>query len=122
MTTPKVLVIGLDPHRIPGPFDPAPVDAAIEAATARFRDHGIEAHDCLVGLDGTDDVPTVVTTLQSHPWDCVLIGAGIRRNEELLPLFEQLLNLVHQHAPTAKLALNQGLNDIAEATFRHLPS
>ncbi|GAB3942204.1 hypothetical protein GCM10029976_062840 [Kribbella albertanoniae] len=121
MTTPKVLVIGLDPHRIPGPFDPAPVDAAIAAADTSFRDHGIEAHNCLVGLDGTDDIPAVTAALQSHPWDCVLIGAGIRRNEELLPLFEQLLNLVHHHAPTANLALNQGLNDITESTLRHLP-
>lgn len=123
MTTPKVLVIGLDPHRIPGPWDPTPVATAIEAAATRFRDHGIEAHNCLIGLDGTDDVPTqVITALHSHSWDCILIGAGIRKNEELLPLFEQLLNLVHQHAPTTPIALNQGLNDITEATLRHLPT
>ncbi|MFC9694281.1 hypothetical protein ACFTSF_37400 [Kribbella sp. NPDC056951] len=122
MTTPKVLVIGLDPHRIPGPWDPAPVANAMDAAIDRFRDEGIESHLSLVGLDGSDDVPALITALQSQAWDCVLVGAGIRKNEELLDLFERILNLVHQHAPTAQIALNQGLHDIAEAVIRRLPS
>jgi hypothetical protein len=121
VTTPKVLIIGLDPHRIPGPWDPTPVTTALEAAVTRFRDLGIDAHNCLIGLDGIDDTQTlVVTALQAHPWDCILIGAGIRKGEDLLPLFEQILNLAHRHAPTARLALNQGLNDIVEVVQHQL--
>ncbi|MFK4083169.1 hypothetical protein ACI2LF_03605 [Kribbella sp. NPDC020789] len=120
MTQRQVLVIGLDPHRIPGPWDPTPVAVAIEAAGARFRELGIDAENCLVGLDGTDDVPALVAALGAHPWDCVLLGAGIRKNEELLPLFEQLLNLVHQHAPTARIALNRGLDDMVDAVLPHV--
>jgi hypothetical protein len=37
----RVLVIGLDPYRVPGPGDPRPVADAIEKATARFAEHGI---------------------------------------------------------------------------------
>jgi hypothetical protein len=57
---PRVLVIGLDPYRVPGPWDPAPVAEAIEAGLAKFAEHGVGVETCLVGLDGSDDVETVV--------------------------------------------------------------
>ena len=40
---PRVLVLGLDPHRVPGPWDPEPVAAAIEAGRRRFVEHGVAA-------------------------------------------------------------------------------
>ncbi len=120
MTQRQVLIVGLDPHRIPGPWDPTPVAAAIDAAAERFRELDIDAQNCLIGLDGTDDVPALIAALEAHPWDCVLLGAGIRKNEELLPLFEKLLNVIHLHAPTARIALNRGLDDMVDAVLPHL--
>ncbi len=35
--SPRVLVIGLDPYRVPGPWDPEPVAKAIEAGMAPGR-------------------------------------------------------------------------------------
>lgn len=108
---PRVLVIGLDPYRVPGPWDPEPVARGIEAGRARFVEHGVAAEFCLVGLDGSDDVEAVVTdAVSARAWDCVVVGGGVRGDLELL---ERVINLVHQHAPGAAIAFNA----TPEATF-----
>jgi hypothetical protein len=102
--TPRVLVIGLDPYRVPGPWDPKPVADGIEDGRARFIEHGVGAQFCLVGLDGSDDVETVVTaSLCAQRWECVVIGGGVRNQAEL---FERVVNLVRRHAPDAAIAFN----------------
>jgi hypothetical protein len=53
---PRVLVIGLDPYRVPGPWDPKPVADKITAGIARFAEHGVGVETSLFGLDGSDDV------------------------------------------------------------------
>jgi hypothetical protein len=120
-TVPAVLVIGLDPYRVPGPWDPAPVAAAIGESVRRFAESGIDAHNCLIGLDGSDDVEAVVTgALRERAWECVLIGGGIRKSEEQLALFEQIINLVRLNAPDAAIAFNRDLTDIVDAVVRQL--
>ncbi len=52
---PRVLIIGLDPYRVPGPWDPEPVAEAIEAGMTNFAKHGVNAQWCLFGLDGSYD-------------------------------------------------------------------
>ncbi|WP_284532542.1 hypothetical protein [Nocardioides sp. T2.26MG-1] len=115
---PRVLVIGLDPYRVPGPWDPAPVAAGIEEGRARFAEHGVGAEFCLVGLDGSDDVPAVVTAaLSSRLWECVVVGGGVRGD---LALFEQVVNLVRRHAPDAAIAFNSTPADTFDAAARWL--
>jgi hypothetical protein len=114
-------VIGLDPYRVPGPWDPKPVADAIEASTARFAEHGIDAENCLFGLDGSDDIEAVVTAaLRARPWECVVVGGGVRKSEEQLELFETIVNLVRRHAPGAAIAFNRTPADIVEAAARRL--
>ncbi|MEV0426445.1 hypothetical protein [Micromonospora sp. NPDC050495] len=114
--TPRVLVLGLDPYRVPGPWDPKPVADGIEAGRSRFTAHGVAAEFCLVGLDGSDDIPAVITAaLQARPWDCVVIGGGVRNQ---LDLFERVVNLVHRHAPGAAIAFNTTPTDTFEAAAR----
>ncbi|GAA3574934.1 hypothetical protein GCM10022235_50690 [Kribbella ginsengisoli] len=121
VTEPAVLVIGLDPYRVPGPWDPTPVAVAIEESVRRFADSGIDATNCLIGLDGSDDVEAVVTNaLRERPWECVLIGGGIRKDEEQLELFELVVNLTRRHAPDAAIAFNRNLTDIVDAVVRQL--
>ena len=118
---PRVLVIGLDPYRVPGPWDPEPVATALDRGTASFAELGIDVRNCLVGLDGRDDISAVVTAaLGEQPWDCVLVGGGIRKNEEQLALFETIVNLVHEHAPGAAIAFNATVDDVVEAVQRRL--
>jgi hypothetical protein len=117
----QVLVIGLDPYRVPGPWDPEPVARAIRRATEGFAAAGITVESCLVGLDGSDDIEAVVrAALVGRAWDCVVVGGGIREGADQLDLFETVLNLVHRHAPGAEIAFNRTLDDVVEAAQRRL--
>ena len=119
--TRRVLVIGLDPPRVPGPWDPAPMVAAIRAGMAHCADLGVDAESCLVGLDGSEDVgASIATALRSHPWSCVVVGGGIRAGEGQVELFEDVLDLIGRHAPQAAIAFNSTPTDIAEAALRGL--
>lgn len=118
---PRVLVIGLDPYRVPGPWDPKPVADAIAVGMARLTARGFDAEECLVGLDGSDDIEDRIgSALRAHPWDCVLVGGGIRKSEEQLALFEAVVNLVHRHASQAAIAFNSTPDDIDDAVARRL--
>ena len=114
--TPRVLVIGLDPYRVPGPWDPKPVADAIEVGVARFAEYGVGVRTCLFGLDGSDDVEAVVIdALRAQPWECVTVGGGVRNQ---LELFEQVINLVRRHAPDAAIAFNSTPADTFDAAAR----
>jgi lactoylglutathione lyase len=115
---PSVLVLGLDPYRVTGPWDPKPVADGIEAGRAQFAAQGLSVDYCLVGLDGSDDVETVVTdALRARTWDCVVVGGGVR--DDLL-LFEQVANLVHRHAATARIAFSSDPEGAYDAAARAL--
>jgi hypothetical protein len=116
-----VLVIGLDPYRVPGPWNPKPVADAIDIGMTALADRGFHAEACLVGLDGSDDVEARVTAvLQARSWDCVVVGGGIREPEEQLELFESIINLICRHAPKAAIAFNHTPHDLADAAARGL--
>jgi hypothetical protein len=111
-------VIGLDPYRVPGPWDPTPVADAIAVGMARFADAGVGAESCLFGLDGSDDIDAVVTeALSQRRWEVVVIGGGVRNQ---LELFERTVNLVHRHAPDAAIAFNNTPDGTFDAAARWL--
>jgi hypothetical protein len=116
-----VLVIGLDPYRVPGPWNPKPVADAIDIGMTALADRGFYAEACLVGLDGSDDVEARVTAApRARSWDCVVVGGGIRKPEEQLELFESIINLICRHAPQAAIAFNHTPHDLADAAARGL--
>lgn len=118
---PRVLVVGLDPYRVPGPWDPTPVAEAIRVGMAGLDDAGFAAEACLVGLDGSEDVAaTVSAALASHPWECVLVGGGLRHSDEQAELLETVVGLVRRLAPAAVIAFNSSPRDLAEAVVRSL--
>jgi hypothetical protein len=117
MTRPAVLVLGFDPYRVPVP-DPDAVAAALDRGQARFAEFDLVTDTCLIGLD---DVAAVVTAaLSGRPWDCVVVGGGLRKPPEALELFELVVNLVHRHAPQAAIAFNSSPEDSADAAVRSL--
>jgi hypothetical protein len=121
VSNPDVLVIGLDPYRVPGPWDPKPVANAIEIGMTALADRGFYAEACLLGLDGSDDIEARVTVaLQARSWDCVVVGGGIRTPEEQLELFESVINLIRRHAPQAAIVFNHTPDDLADAAARGL--
>jgi hypothetical protein len=116
-----VLVIGLDPYRVPGPWNPKPVADAIDIGMTALADRGFHAEACLIGLDGSDNVEARITAaLQARSWDCVVVGGGIREPEEQLELFESIINLICRHAPQAAIAFNHTPHDLADAAARGL--
>jgi hypothetical protein len=116
---PRVLVIGLDPYRVPGPWDPASAAEAIEAGLVKFAEHGVGVETCLVGLDGSDDIGAVIgDALRAHPWECVTVGGGMRHSDEQVELLEQVVNLIRRHAPDAAIAFNSSPDTTYEAAAR----
>ncbi|MEU6479836.1 hypothetical protein ABZ858_23705 [Streptomyces sp. NPDC047017] len=114
----SALVVGYDPQAIPG-VDGEALRAALDAELARFGEHGIEADMTLVAFDASAE-PALVASLTRRPWDVVVVGGGIRKTEPLLPLFEQVLNLIRRHAPQAAIAFNTTGGDSVEAAQRWL--
>jgi hypothetical protein len=116
----KVLALGLDPtavnpDAIPG-LTPEIVQAYIDAQLDRVRAAGHTVESCLVGTDTSAEV-VLQRKLDAQPFDCVLIGAGLRAPEHL-QLYEKLLNVVHRNAAQASICFNTTPADSAEAVQR----
>ncbi|MGA7954422.1 MAG: hypothetical protein WCA07_12975 [Gloeobacterales cyanobacterium] len=129
MTAKKsVLVIGLQPTLIdfstpdyaafPG-LDAAKVLAALKADEDHLNSLGYDAQMCLTDFGETAEA-VVLDHLKRKRFDCVLIGAGVRTIPKNFLLFEKLINVVHEHAPQAKLCFNTKPSDTAEAVQRWL--
>jgi hypothetical protein len=124
----SVLVIGLEPTLIdfsavdyaafPG-LDAAKVSAALKADLGRLRSLGYDAQLCLIDFGETAE-EVVVNRLRQKQFNCILIGAGVRAIPRHFILFEKLINVVHEHAPRAKLCFNTNPGDTAEAVQRWL--
>jgi nucleotide-binding universal stress UspA family protein len=127
MTTGKsVLLIGLQPKLVdfslpefaasPG-LDAHKIQEALDADEATLKNLGYDVEMCLTDLGSTaEDV--VVAHLQRKNFDCIVIGAGLRTISKHFILFEKLLNVVHEHAPTARICFNTKPSDTAEAVQR----
>ncbi len=117
----SVLVIGFEPtlldySTIPG-LDAAKVMAGLKADETHLQNLGYEVELCLHDLGETAEA-VVRDRLRQKQFDCIVIGAGVRTIPKYLILFEKLINVVHEHAPRAKLCFNTKPSDTAEAVQR----
>jgi len=118
----KVLMIGLDPKvvdysHLAVKLDEASLRAGLAADEKRLRDLGYDARWLLV--DRAETALNVVSAaLKEKTFDCVLIGAGIRTIPPMFPLFEKLVNVVHERAPQAKICFNTVPEDTAVSVQR----
>ncbi|MGP3988636.1 hypothetical protein [Streptomyces sp. 3N207] len=117
---PAVLVLGFDPHTVPG-VDGYALHAALDEELARFAELSVDASVAVVAAHGPDE-SVFRTALSEREWDVVVIGGGIRKPEPALLFFERVVNLVHRHAPGAAIAFNTSIGDSVEAARRWLPS
>lgn len=122
----RVLVVGLDPTLIdfsqpgyPPGMNAAKVFAGIKSSEDELTRLGYSVQTCMTDFGETAEA-VVKTQLQQQQFDCVLIGAGVRTVPSNFLLFEKLVNVVHEHAPRAKLCFNQLPSDIGEAVKRWL--
>lgn len=117
----RVLFIGLDPavvdyDRWPG-LTRERLEAAIQADYKVLSDLGYGVLLCLV--DRGETAERVVTdALARDRYDAVMVGAGVRKDDEQFLLFEKLINVIHRHAPDAAICFNTGPTDSAAAVRR----
>ena len=117
----SVLIIGFEPtlldySTIPD-LDAAKVMVQLKADEAHLRGLGYEVDFCLTDLGETAEA-VVLDRLRRKQFDCIVIGAGVRTIPKYFILFEKLINMVHDHAPQAKLCFNTKPSDTAEAVQR----
>ena len=122
----SVLVIGLDPALIdfsqpgyaPG-MDATKVLAGLKASEDELTRLGYSVQMCLTDFGETAEA-VVQSQLKQRRFDCILIGAGVRANPANFLLFEKLINVVHEHAPQARLCFNTVPSDTVAAVQRWL--
>ena len=83
----------------------------------QMKERGWHADLCLIRPDQTAGA-TLATQLATKPYDCVVIGGGVRMPPKNLLLLETLINAVHKAAPGVAIAFNTRPEDTAEAAAR----
>jgi hypothetical protein len=117
----KVLMVGWHPIAVnyakyPG-LTPEKLEASLRADEARLSELGYEAR--LAFIQSADTAAAdVAGMLTGESFDVVMIGAGVRKDDEHFLVFERLVNVVHEHAPRARIAFNTGPMDSAAAVQR----
>ena len=122
----NVLVIGLDPTLIdfsqpgyPPGMTATKVFAGLQACEDELTGLGYSVMMCFTDFGETAE-SVVRNHLSQKRFACVLIGAGVRAVPANLLLFEKLINVVHEHAPQARLCFNTVPGDTAAAVQRWL--
>ena len=106
----------VDYSKWPG-LTPEKLRDGLEGDRDKMNTLGYEAKLGLI--DNADTASkSVIDLLSEKTYDCVLIGAGVRTVEEYVLLFENLVNVVHKHAPKAKICFNTGPFDSVDAVQR----
>lgn len=124
----SVLIIGLDPALInfsdpdykdfPG-LNAEKVMSGLEMGRKSLLDINLNAEICLIDFGETAE-SVILKRLNEKSFDCILIGAGVRATKGNFILFEKLINIIHEHAPKAKICFNTNPNDTTEAVKRWL--
>lgn len=124
----NVLIIGLDPALInfshpdykdfPG-LNAEKVISGLEMGKKSLLDINLNAEICLIDFGQTAET-VILKKLSEKCFDYILIGAGVRAVKGNFILFEKLINILHEHAPKAKICFNTNPNDTAEAVKRWL--
>lgn len=117
MTKKRILMVGLNPSLVNFAAGSSLNAESVRAATVRLRALGHEVHDCLFD-PGTQSEQPLVNLLSRSPFDCIMIGAGLRALLEHTILFEKVINTIHRHAPSAPICFNTNPGNTAEAVLR----
>ena len=122
----SVLIIGEDPEQIDFDAPDAPAGMSVEkvmdglnGSAERLHAAGHEA--TLLLTKNADTVEAqVIEALAKANYDVIVIGAGLRTLPPMAEQFELLMNVLHSHAPDAKLAFNNQPDDSDKAALRWL--
>ncbi len=117
----KVMLVGWHPSVVnydkwPG-LTPEKLEAALGADEKKLNDLGYDAEIGFI-YSGETATQQLEKTLKENAYDVVLIGAGVRKDDNHFLVFEKLVNIVHEHAPKARIAFNTGPTDSDVAVQR----
>lgn len=119
--TKKVLMVGWHPtvvdySKYPG-LTAEKLEGALRADEKKLNDQG---YDASIGFIFSGDTATdqLVETLKENTFDVVMIGAGVRKDDDHFLIFEKLMNIVHEHAANTRIAFNTGPMDSEAAIQR----
>ncbi len=122
----KILSIGIDPFLIdftspeyaafPG-LNAEKVAAGVDSSIKQLFELGYDADKCWIDF-GETAIVVVTERLENNDYACVMIGAGIRKPDANFLLFENLINLIHEKAPHAKICFNNSPHDVIKAIQR----
>lgn len=122
----NILLIGLLPSAVDfsslassafPDLTPEKLFLGIQAQEKSLHDLGFELTRCMVDAGETAEAVTLAA-LQARTYAVVVIGAGVRTLPAHFLLFEKLLNLVHEHAPKARICFNTRPEDTQAAVLR----
>mmetsp|Transcript_60930 Transcript_60930/g.145202 ORF Transcript_60930/g.145202 Transcript_60930/m.145202 type:complete len:139 (+) Transcript_60930:69-485(+) len=105
-----------------GPITPEMVASMLAEQEAKFKAAGVKSVLQLVDPKDADVLQKVKDKVLSDDFDVISIGAGARMDPDKTELFEQLVNIVHQHAPGARLAFDVGPQSLYDTIMRQLPA
>jgi hypothetical protein len=121
----RVLLIGIKPEAVdfsdpdlPPGTTAEKIAAGIEATLSEMKARDWEAGFCAILADESAEA-TIAASL-AEPWDCIVVGGGIRIPSRGLLLFERVINAVHRGAPETPIAFNTSPNNSADAAARWL--
>lgn len=120
MSSPSVVLIGLPPKHDLVPRDlNFGVAEALENVVSQMAQAGIDYE--FIGVTPEEGVADLGRKLQARHRDVVVIGNGIRREMDLTPFMEQIIDVIRQSVPQAKLGFNTRPDDTINAAKRWLP-
>ncbi|MGB7337046.1 MAG: hypothetical protein WBD01_14765 [Salaquimonas sp.] len=110
----RVLMVGWHPtvvdySKYPG-FTAEKLEVALRGDEKKLNDLGYNASIGFI-YSGETATDQLVQALKDTAFDVVLIGAGVRKDDDHFLIFEKLVNVVHEHAPHARIAFNTGPTD-----------
>jgi hypothetical protein len=88
-------------------------------AVAKIEERGWKGDTCMITPDAAGSA-MLEEALKGVPYDCVVIGGGLRIPPKSLALFETVVNIIHKAAPKAAIAFNTRPEDTADAAARHI--
>jgi hypothetical protein len=122
----RVLYVGQDPETVdfsdpslPPGFNADKIKAGIAIGKEKLEQRGWQAELCMIPPDAAG-AEMLAAKLAELPYDCVVVGAGLRIPPKSLALFESVVNTVHRAAPGAAIAFNTRPEDTADAVGRWL--
>lgn len=118
----RVLLLGVDTSKllnsnIPG-YDPAEIHIQSVVAKDNLVAMGYDAKWCYIDITSNNASEALTTELMQNQFDCVLVGAGLRKRPDQLLLLESLINIVHENAVGAKICFNEDVYDTVVAVKR----